>query len=144
MKKNLIWLGVILVLALVSAALWHSYKTDPLASLKETKVEVLNNHDQLKEFMDTALAAIQDNDQRTLFKLFGGDPMAFKRRYMKGLFKENDFCPAEVKEYRKLIRATNDFFQAEVFSVQRKKTYLFNIYVASDGSYMIDSVEEKH
>ena len=143
MKKNLLWLAIIIILALASAALWRSYKTDPLESLKETKVETLQNHQQLKELMDTVLTAIQENDKRTLYKFFGGDPMAFNRRYLKGMFQEQDFCPAESKEYRKITRSTDDFYQVEVFSVKRNKSYLFNINVNEGGIYMIASVEEK-
>ena len=128
-KQNIKWI-VLVVLALIAAGLWHSYVTDPLASLKEVKVEVVNNPSEIQAFMGKVLAAIEGNDQRGLYELFGsGDAMAFNRNYLKKFFKEQDFCPAEIREYRKVTRSANNevFYEVKVFSTKRNKSYLFTI-----------------
>ena len=128
-KQNIKWI-VLVVLALIAAALWHSYVTDPLASLKEAKVEVMNNPSEVQAFMGKVLAAIESNDQRGLYELFGsGDAMAFNRNFLKKFFKELDFCPAEIREYRKVTRSANNevFYEVKVLSTKRNKSYLFTL-----------------
>ena len=128
-KQNIKWI-VLVVLALIAAGLWHSYVTDPLASLKEAKVEFVDNPSEVQAFMGKVLTAIESNDQRGLYELFGsGDAMAFNRNYLKKFFKEQDFCPAEIREYRKVTRSANNevFYEVKVLSTKRNKNYLFTI-----------------
>ncbi|MBQ9367695.1 MAG: hypothetical protein IJT83_07935 [Victivallales bacterium] len=128
-KQNIKWI-VLVVLALIAAGLWQSYVTDPLASLKEAKVEVVNNPPEVQAFMSKVLAAIENNDQRGLYELFGsGDAMAFNRNYLKKYFKNQDFCPAEIREYRKVTRSTNNevFYEIKTHSTKRNKSYLFTL-----------------
>ncbi|MBQ7178650.1 MAG: hypothetical protein IJS08_14645, partial [Victivallales bacterium] len=75
-KQSIKWI-VLVALALIAAGLWHSFVTDPLASLKEAKVEVVNSPSEVQAFMGKVLDAIENNDQRGLYELFGsGDAMA--------------------------------------------------------------------
>ena len=142
-KQNIKWI-VLAVLALIATGLWHSYVTDPLAAYKEAKVEVMENQADIQAFMEKVLNAIASNDQRGLYEFFGsGDAMAFNRNYLKRFFTEQDFCPAEIKEYRKLTRSANNevFFEVKVFSTKRKKDYLFTIEGIKD-SFKVSSLME--
>ncbi len=125
----------------LAALLWYSYAKDPLGGMKQSKVEVVQDQ-RLKDFMDKVLDAIEKNDKRGLYKFFGsGDPMVFDRNYLRKVFKEQDFCPADVKEYRKVSRPDGIFYQAEVISEKRTKRYLFTI-SENDGIFTVSSVEE--
>ena len=129
------------VLLALATLLWYSYAKDPLGGMKQSKVEVVQDQG-LKEFMDKVLDAIEKNDRRELYKFFGsGDPMAFDRNYLRKVFKEQDFCPANVKEYRKVTRPDGVFYQAEVISDKRAKRYLFTI-SENDGTFTVSTVEE--
>ncbi len=142
-KQNIKWI-VLVVLALIAAGLWHSYVTDPLASLKEAKVEVVDNPSEVQAFMGKVLAAIESNDQRGLYELFGsGDAMAFNCNYLKKFFKEQDFCPAEIGEYRKVTRNANNevFYEVKVLSTKRNKSYLFTIEGTGD-TFRVSSLAE--
>ena len=140
-KKQIIQLLCIVVLLVLAALLWYSYAKDPLGGMKQAMVEVVKDHG-LEEFMGKVIEAIEKNDRRGLYKLFGsGDPMAFDRNYLKKVFKEQDFCPADVKEYRKVTRPDGVFYQAEVLSSKRAQRYLFTI-SENDGVFIVSSVEE--
>lgn len=143
-KNNVKWFIVLVVLLLVAAGLWYSYLTDPLEALKETTVEVVEPPEEVQPFMENVLDAISRDDKRKLYGLFGkGDAMAFNRNVIKRHLADHDFCPAEVREYRKLTRPANGeiFYQVEVFSTRRNKKYLFTIEKAS-GKYIVSSMEE--
>ena len=142
-KQNIKWI-VLVVLALIAAGLWHSYVTDPLATLKEAKVEVVNNPSEVQAFMSKVLAAIENNDQRGLYEFFGsGDAMAFNRNILKRFFKEQDFCPVETSEYRKVTRSANNevFYEVKVRSTKRNKSYLFTI-ENKGNTYCVSSLAE--
>ena len=142
-KQSIKWI-VLVALALIAAGLWHSFVTDPLASLKEAKVEVVNSPSEVQAFMGKVLDAIENNDQRGLYELFGsGDAMAFNRNYRKKFFKEQDFCPAAIREYRKVTRSANSevFYEVKLLSTKRNKSYLFTLESNGD-SFRVSSLTE--
>ncbi|MBQ6474430.1 MAG: hypothetical protein IJJ33_20785 [Victivallales bacterium] len=141
MKKHWKWI-VPLALACAAAVLWRSYATDPLADYKKAQIEVLENQVELKALVEEALKAIEANDKHALYKLVGGDPMAFNRRYIQRMFHVQDFCPAEMGQSRKITRNDEIFYQVDVHSVKRKRDYQFNI-ARNRGQLVIASIEER-
>ncbi|MBQ6473229.1 MAG: hypothetical protein IJJ33_14690 [Victivallales bacterium] len=144
MKKKVFMWTLLAALALAATCLWHSYISDPLSSFKEAKMETVENQADIQAFMAEVLDAIKTNDRRALYEFFGsGDAMAFNRNYLNRFFKEQDFCPAEVTEYRKFTRSANNevFYEATVTSARRNRRYVFTI-EGGGGHFRVSSLME--
>lgn len=137
--KRLRWIAPLVLLAL-AALLWTSTRRDPLDEMKREVAENITEP-AAQTVVEQALAKIEKGDMPGLFPLMGGDPMDFDETYAKGLFAVKDFCPAEVRQLRKVTRGGVQFLQAEVFSTPRQKLYLFTL-VQRKNSYRISSIEE--
>ena len=91
-KSNVKWIIVLVVLLFIAAGLWYSYLTDPLETLKEKTVEIVEHPEEVQPFMESVLDAISKDDKRKLYGLFGkGDAMAFNRNIIKKHFKYKSF-----------------------------------------------------
>lgn len=138
--KNAKWV-LLVVLAVLAGWLWYSHKKDPLAEQKQAVVSEVNDPN-VRGALDKALGAIEKNDMRALLKMMGAiDPMYFDETYAKVMFAEKDFMPVEFKVMRKVERSGQTFYQAEVYSSKRSKTYQFTI-AEKNGKYLISAIEE--
>ena len=138
--KDAKWI-LLIVLAVLAGWLWYSYKKDPLAGQKQGTVSEVTEPN-VKETLDKALAAIEKNDMRGLLKMMSStDPMYFDETYTKVMFAEKDFMPVEFKGMRKVERSEQTFYQADVLSTKRGKSYQFTI-VEKKGKYLISAIEE--
>ena len=138
--NNAKWIALV-VLAALTCWLWYSYKKDPLAGQKQGVVTEVTEP-KVKETLDKALAVIEKDDMRGLLKMMSStDPMYFDETYTKVMFAEKDFMPAEFKGMRKVERSEQTFYQADVLSTKRGKSYQFTI-VEKKGKYLISAIEE--
>ena len=138
--NNAKWIALV-VLAALTCWLWYSYKKDPLAGQKQGVVTEVTEP-KVKETLDKALGAIEKDDMRGLLKMMSStDPMYFDETYTKVMFAEKDFMPAEFKGMRKVERSEQTFYQADVLSTKRGKSYQFTI-VEKKGKYLISAIEE--
>ena len=134
--------ALILLLALAGFVLFRC-SGDPLAKEKAAeKTEVADP--EAEKCIAGALDAIAKNDMKKLSgMMLNGDPMYFDETYVKGIFAGKDFTPASLRAMHELKRADKTFLQAEVFSEQRAKTYIFTLEKDKKGILKISSVEEK-
>ena len=138
--NNAKWIALV-VLAALTCWLWYSYKKDPLAGQKQGVVTEVTEP-KVKETLDKALGAIEKDDMRGLLRMMSStDPMYFDETYTKVMFAEKDFMPAEFKGMRKVERSEQTFYQADVLSTKRGKSYQFTI-VEKKGKYLISAIEE--
>lgn len=137
--KYIKWLALAALLAL-AVLLWHSLRGDPLGEMKREAVESVADP-VAQGVVEQALDRIRHDDMKGLHALMGGDPMAFEEDYAKAMFAAKDFCPAELRGLRKVWRGGAEFLQAEVFSAQRNRLYLFTLVYRKDAC-KISSIEE--
>ena len=96
-----------------------------------------------EKLIAAALDAVSKKDMKKLSgMMLNGDPMYFDETYVKGVFAANDFTPASLRVIRELKRADKTFWQAEVFSSQRGKLYIFTLENDKKGILKLSSVEE--
>lgn len=129
-------------MAVGAVLLMRSCRNDPLAEAKNAEVSAVSDPAAEKLIAD-ALDAVSKKDMKKLFgMMLNGDSMYFDETYAKGLFAADDFTPASLRAVRELKRADKTFWQAEVFSAQRGKLYIFTLENDKKGILKISSVEE--
>ncbi|MBQ6474428.1 MAG: hypothetical protein IJJ33_20775 [Victivallales bacterium] len=138
MKK----LIAILIVLLVVAGLFLASRSDPLKEMKTEQVENISNP-RLTEFVDKALELIQKEDLKSLYKMMASrDWVMLDVEYKEGLFKEKDFCPAEILDTLKIERGKQSFYKVHVKSARRGKTYTFTV-LEDKGRFRLESISEK-
>ena len=139
---NLVKIIFFLLLFAIAACLLIFRASDPLAKSKKTERSAVSDP-EAEKCMSEALDAIGRNDMKKLSgMMLNGDPMYFDETYVKGIFAQNDFCPADIRAVYEFKRADKTYWQAEVFSAHREKMYVFTLEKDRKGILKISSVEE--
>ena len=134
---------ILFLLLFAIAACWLIFRSnDPLAESKKAERSAVSDPEAEQRIAE-ALDAIGKNDMKKLSGMMqNGDPMYFDDMYANGIFAKNDFCPANLRAVYEVSRSEKTWWQAEVFSEPRGKTYVFTLEKDKKGVLRISSVEE--
>ncbi len=134
-------LGSLLIVAILLLVIGLGYFTrDPLAALKE--IEAVNSGtEEAEAFTRDILLLIEQDDMRALAqRMTADDNVAFQGKYSNGIFREKDFCPAEISGTPTRLKISSfDHISLYVKSQKRDTLYQFSLVKSEDG-YAIASI----
>ena len=134
------WLFLIAAALLAGILFWTTRK-DPMRSMKQAKVETFSDP-ELTRFSENVLSRIRENDMKGLYKLMTSrDTVMLDVQYRDDLFRQRDFCPAEIGKTEKIERGGRVFYYVQVKSISRKKSYVLTVLNTGKG-YALESIAE--